>query len=54
MKKKTYQIISIIFSIISVIGLVSFACGVRAVNIGAFVFPAIISAGALLLYKKKE
>lgn len=52
MNKNIYKIISIIFYIISICGLVSFVGGVRNVNIGAFIFPAIISFIVLLLYKK--
>lgn len=51
MNKKTCKIISIIFCVIAVIGLVSFVGGIRSVNLGAFIFPAIISAGAFWAYK---
>lgn len=54
MKQKTYKTASIIAAIISVIGLISFVGGVRAVNIGAFVFPALIAVSPFYLYKKAE
>lgn len=52
MNKNKYKIIAIIAMIISVIGLVSFFGGVRPVNIGAFVFPLLVSIVFFWLHKK--
>lgn len=52
MNKKTYKIISIVATVIAVIGLLSFVGGIRPVNIGAFLFPAIIALWAFLKYRK--
>lgn len=54
MSRKTYKIIAIIALVISVIGLVSFFGGIRPVNIGAFVFPLLISGIFFWLYKKNK
>ena len=54
MSKKAYKAISIIAGVIAVIGLLSWIGGIHAVNLGAFVFPAVISVGAFLMYKKKQ
>ena len=53
MSKKTYKILSIVFTIIALIGLVSSPGGVRAVNIGAFVFPLALAILSFILYKKR-
>ena len=53
MSKNTYKTISIIACAITVIGLISFAGGIHAVNIGVFIFPALISIGAFFAYKQK-
>ena len=54
MSKKAYKAISIIACVIAVIGLLSYMGGIHTVNWGAFVFPAVISVGAFLMYKKKQ
>lgn len=53
MSKKTYKILTMVFAIIALIGLVSFLGGVRAVNIGAFVFPLALAILSFILYKKR-
>lgn len=53
MNKKTYKIISIIALTISIFGLASFIGGVKPVNIGAFVFPLLVSGVFFWLHKKK-
>ena len=52
MNKKTYKIISMVATAIAVIGLLSFVGGIRSVNIGAFLFPAIIALWAFWKYRK--
>ena len=52
MTKKTYKAIAIIALVVSIIGLVSFAGGIKPVNIGAVVFPLFVSAIFFWLYKK--
>lgn len=54
MSRKTYKIIAIIALVISIIGLVSFIGGIKTVNIGAFVFPLLISGIFFRLYKKNK
>lgn len=54
MSRKTYKIIASIALVISIIGLVSFIGGIRPVNIGAFVFPLLISGIFFCLYKKHK
>ena len=53
MNKKTYKTIAIIALVVSIIGLVSFVGGIKPVNIGAFVFPLLVS-GFFLLALQKE
>ena len=53
MLRNTYKIIAIISAIIALIGLVSFVGGIKTVNIGAFVFPVLISGIFCWLYKRK-
>lgn len=53
MNKKTYKTIAIIALVVSIIGLVSFVGGIKPVNIGAFVFPFLVSGIFFWLYKKK-
>ena len=43
MTVRTYKIIAITASVIAVIGIISFVCGTRNVNIGSFIFPALIA-----------
>ncbi len=50
--KKTYKTITIVATVIAVIGLISFVGGIRPVNIGAFVFPAVIALWSYGKYKK--
>ena len=52
MNKKTYRIISIVATVIAVIGLISFMEGIRPVNIGAFIFPVVIALWAFWKYRK--
>ena len=52
MNNKTYKIIAVIALAVSIIGLVSFVGGIKSVNIGAFVFPLLVSAIFFRLYKK--
>ncbi len=51
MSGKTYLVISILFAVISLIGLVSLIGGIRIVNVGAFVFPLLIAIFAFLKYR---
>ena len=53
MNKKTYKTIAIIALVVSIIGLVSFVGGIKPVNIGAFVFPLLVS-GIFFLALQKE
>lgn len=53
MNKKTYKTIAIIELVVSIIGLVSFVGSIKPVNIGAFVFPFLVSGIFFWLYKKK-
>ena len=52
MNNKTYKIIAVIALAVSIIGLVSFVGSIKSVNIGAFVFPLLVSAIFFRLYKK--
>ena len=52
MGKKTYTVISIIAGMVSLFGLLSFIEGTRPVNIGAFIFPMLISLGTFIASKK--
>ena len=54
MSRKTHKIIAVIALVISIIGLVSFIGGIKSVNIGAFVFPLLISGIFFWLYKKSN
>lgn len=54
MTVRTYKIIAITASVIAVIGLVFFVCGTRNVNIGSFIFPAIIALWAFSGYWRKH
>ena len=53
MNKKTYKTIAIIALVVSIIGLVSFVGGIKPVNIGAFVFPLLVSGFCLLALQKE-
>ena len=53
MRKKTYQTISVIAGVIAVIGLFSLIGGIHPVNVGIFLFPAVISVVAGIAYKRK-
>ena len=53
MSKKTCQTIAIIALVVSIIGLVSFVGRMRPVNIGAFLFPLIVSISFFRRSKKK-
>lgn len=50
--KKTYKTITIIATVVAVIGLISFVGGIKPVNIGAFVFPAVIALWAFCKYRR--
>ena len=54
MTRTAYKVLAIIFAVIAVIGLISFIGGVRAVNIGAFVFPLILAIVSFVLYRRKQ
>lgn len=54
MRAKTYRIIMYIASLIAALGLVSFIGGTKAVNIGAFIFPALIAIWAFYNYRKDK
>ncbi len=53
MRKKTCFVIFIISAVVAVIGLLSFLGGLKPVNIGAFLFPAVVSISMFCMYKKK-
>lgn len=53
MSRKTYKIIMVIALIVSTIGLISFIGGIKPVNIGAFIFPALIAIWAFYNYSRK-
>lgn len=53
MKKGALKTVAIIAGAVAVIGLLSYIGGIRSVNAGAFVFPALIAALALVAYKKE-
>lgn len=53
MTAKTCKNIAIIAAVVAVIGLVSFICGTRNVNLGSFIFPAIIAVWAFWGYRRK-
>ncbi len=53
MNKKTYKTIAIVALVVSIIGFVSFVGGIKPVNIGAAVFPLLVSGIFFWLYKKK-
>lgn len=53
MSNKTYKIIMVIALIVSAIGLISFIGGIKPVNIGAFIFPALIAIWAFYNYQRK-
>ena len=52
MNKKTYKTITIIATVVAVIGLISFVGGIKPVNIGAFVFPVAIASWAFCKYRR--
>ena len=52
MRAKTYRIIMYIALLIAALGLISFIGGTKAVNIGAFVFPALVAIWAFYNYRK--
>lgn len=53
MKERTLKAVCIIAVVVAIIGLLSFIGDIRTVNLGAFVFPAMIAVGAFIAYKKK-
>lgn len=52
MKRNTYKIIAIIMTVVSLIGLASFVSDIKHGNIGAFVFPVLVSGIFYWLYKR--
>ena len=54
MRAKAYRMIMYIASVIAALGLISFIGGVKPVNIGAFVFPALIAIWAFYNYRKDK
>ena len=50
--KKIYKTITIIATVVALIGLISFVGGIKPVNIGAFVFPAAIALWAFCKYRR--
>ncbi len=54
MSAKTYKIISIVAAVVAVIGLISFVCGTRNVNVGSFIFPAIIAMWTFSRYWRER
>ena len=52
MNKKAYIMFAIVATVVAIIGLLSFVWGIRPVNIGAFVFPAVIALWAFGKYRK--
>ena len=53
MNRNIYKIIAITSMVISIIGLLSFLGGIKPVNIGAFVFPLLISGIFFFIFKTK-
>lgn len=51
---KTYKVLSVVFALIAIIGLISLIAGTRNVNFGAFVFPTIFAVIFALLYVQKR
>ena len=51
---KVIKILAICFTIIAVIGLISFIAGTRNVNFGAFVFPAILALAMMGVYVRNS
>lgn len=51
---KGLKFLAAIFTIIAVIGLISFISGTRSVNIGAFIFPAILAMAFAIFYVRKS
>lgn len=54
MRAKAYRIIMYIASLIAALGLISFIGGIKAVNTGAFVFPALVAIRAFYNYRKGQ
>lgn len=52
MRKNTFRIIAIVALIVAIFGLLSYVGSMRPVNLGAFIFPMIISGVFFWLYKK--
>ena len=52
MQQKAFKLIAIVALVVAIIGLISFLGGMRSVNIGAFVFPLLISGIFFWIYKK--
>lgn len=54
MRAKIYRVIMYIALLIAVLGFISFIGGIRAVNIGAFVFPALVAIWAFYNNRKSN
>lgn len=54
MNRNVYKTIAIVALIVAVIGLVSCLGGLRSVNLGAFVFPLLVSGVFFYLYKRNK
>lgn len=52
MAKNVYQVLTIIFGIISIIGLIRFVGGITAANAGIFIFPLILAIFTFVKSKK--
>ena len=53
MIKGVCKTVTVIAGLVSLVGLISFVGGIRAVNAGAFIFPALIAVGAYMAFIKK-
>ncbi len=52
--KKKVLIIVVVFSIITLIGFISFICKTRGVNAGAFILPGIMTILLYYIYNKSS
>ncbi len=52
MSKKTYRIITIVATVVAVIGAAAYYGGIKEVNIGVVLCPAIIALCSLYKYRK--
>ncbi len=54
MNTKIYRIVMYAAAVIAILGLISVCGGVKPVNIGAFVFPALIAVWTFYGYNKDK